>query len=100
VHGDLRTSNVLVADEEAGFKFFFIDNERNSLHRTIPIKLVKKNLVQLDMLRPGELSLSDRLRFMRHYLESYGRFQGSDARALIGAVHKRALERLAAKDRR
>jgi hypothetical protein len=60
VHGDLRTSNVLVANNSPTFTFYFIDNERNSRYPEIPLKLVKKNLVQLDMLPPADLSRSDR----------------------------------------
>ena len=46
VHGDLRPGNILMEPTEEG-RFVMIDIERNSYHKTIPMGLVKKNLVQL-----------------------------------------------------
>lgn len=97
VHGDLRTSNVLVTDQDSVFSFYFIDNERNSQHRQIPMKLVVKNLVQLDMLLAKDLSRSDRLRFYKSYITNYGRFEWTEARALAQTVHARSRARLAGK---
>ncbi len=97
VHGDLRTSNVLVAQDRDEFRFYFIDNERNSRHREIPLKLVQKNLIQMDMLLPQDLSRSDRVRFFHRYCSAYGRFDPQAARSLALAVDQRARARLAAK---
>ena len=93
VHGDLRTSNVLVSQQANEFIFYFIDNERNSSHGKVPLSLVRKNLVQLNMLRPEDLSRSDRMRFARSYLHEYGRFDPIQSRDLLRRVAARTVER-------
>lgn len=94
VHGDLRTSNVLTRRDDSQFQFCFIDNERNSQHSIIPLKLVKKNLVQLNMLLPEDLTLSDRWRFFLRYCEAYPRFSKQHARQLATSSYQTAMGRL------
>jgi tRNA A-37 threonylcarbamoyl transferase component Bud32 len=67
VHGDLRTSNVLAALRGDSFHFALIDNERNVFHRPAAGRAVSRNLMQLNMLPPAELSLSDRMRFFHNW---------------------------------
>jgi len=72
IHGDLRPNNILVEGwEKDEPKFYFIDNERNSIHKNAPWKLIKKNLVQLNMIKLDSLSLSDRLRFFSTYINAF-----------------------------
>ncbi len=94
VHGDLRTSNVLTSYDSEHHTFHFIDNERNSHHRTIPLKLIQKNLVQLNMLLPTEINRSDRWRFFTAYNAVYPRFTASETRHLANEVYLTAMGRL------
>jgi len=67
-HGDLRWGNILVIEEEGGgVRFVFLDNERTRRYRRLPGRKVLKNLVQLNMIRDGVLSRTDRMRFWRAY---------------------------------
>ncbi len=74
-HGDLRLGNVLVAKEHEHRRFYFIDNERTKKFRSLPRRLRLKNLVQINMFYHG-ISNTDRLRFLRSYLESNPGIQG------------------------
>ncbi|HZX35463.1 MAG TPA: lipopolysaccharide kinase InaA family protein [Thermodesulfobacteriota bacterium] len=72
IHGDLRLNNVLLTGWNAVEPiFYFIDNERNSIHKKAPLKLIKRNLVQLNMIKLDLLSRSDRLRFFRAYIRAF-----------------------------
>ena len=98
IHGDLRTGNVLVEIGKKGdFSFWFIDNERTRKYHNPPLKLIKKNLVQINMFRQG-ISNTDRLRFMKAYA---GARELSDAEMhiLIKHVLDRTRQRLAKKGR-
>lgn len=66
IHGDLRLNNVLVQHTGKSPSFFFIDNESTRKYTITSSKLVKKNLVQINMQRDG-VSNTDRIRFMRAY---------------------------------
>jgi len=67
-HGDLRLGNILAKRDEAGWQFFFLDNERTQKFSKLPGKLRLKNLVQVNMFRKG-ISNTDRSRFLNAYLE-------------------------------
>lgn len=97
VHGDLRPNNILVVLGSYEPHFFFIDNERNRQYQKIPLKLIQKNLVQINMMLPIDLCLTDRLRFFDAYLHRYGRFTEMEAKKLMSHVQRRTLERLAGK---
>jgi tRNA A-37 threonylcarbamoyl transferase component Bud32 len=96
-HGDLRVNNILVQESTDEVIFFFIDNERNTLFKRIPRRLIKKNLVQINMLQSPHISRQDRLRFFRAYCEAYGRFDSAEQLALIREVQQRTVERLVKK---
>ena len=66
-HGDLRLGNVLVAEEDNAWKFYFIDNERTKKHFLFAERLRLKNLVQINLFFDG-ISRTDRLRFFKIYL--------------------------------
>ena len=94
VHGDLRTSNILTKFNGANHDFYFIDNERNSHHRAIPLKLIRKNLIQLNMLLPTKVSRSDRWRFFAAYNSAYSRFTTTEITHLANEVYSAAMIRL------
>jgi len=63
VHGDLRPGNVLAVKDRDRFRFTLLDNERTIRRRPPPGRGLLRNLMQLNMLPPGVLSRTDRLRF-------------------------------------
>ena len=67
-HGDLRLGNVLVVREEQKWRFFFIDNERTKKFYRLPARLRLKNLVQVNMFRPDDITNTDRMRFFKAYI--------------------------------
>ena len=82
VHGDLRPGNILMEPTEEG-RFVMIDIERNSYHKTIPMGLVKKNLVQLaKKLKFKEFTAKDRINFFKAYNKAYGRFNSLEQKKL------------------
>jgi tRNA A-37 threonylcarbamoyl transferase component Bud32 len=96
-HGDLRENNILVQESKDDVIFYFLDNERNGLFTEIPRRLIRKNLVQLNMLQSPHVTRQDRLRFFQVYCEAYGRFSAAEKSILIERVHRRTTERLAKK---
>jgi serine/threonine protein kinase len=95
-HGDLRLNNILVRQTEKEVYFYFIDNERNRRFTKLPKRLIRKNLVQVNMIFPLHITLQDRLRFFKAYSRTYPRFSFEEKRSLIQKVHQRTLRRLAA----
>ncbi len=98
-HGDLRPNNILIAfsPESQKPEFSFIDCERNRHYETLPMRLVRKNLVQIGMIFPPLVTLQDRARFLKAYCAACGRFSPKEARLLAERVHRRTRERLSAK---
>ena len=96
-HGDLRVNNILVQESTGDVIFYFVDNERNTLFKKIPRRLIKKNLVQVNMIQSPHISRQDRLRFFQAYCEAYGGLSPAEKLALIERVQQRTAERLAKK---
>jgi len=96
-HGDLRVNNILVQESTDDVIFYFVDNERNTLFKKIPRRLIRKNLVQINMMRSPHISRQDRLRFFQAYCEAYGGLSPSEKLALIERVQQRTAERLVKK---
>jgi hypothetical protein len=67
-HGDLRPGNVFAGESNAGWEFYFLDNERTVGYRQLPMKLRIKNLVQINMISGDWLSNTDRMRFFKAYV--------------------------------
>lgn len=65
VHGDLRHSNILCWPDGPSFRFILLDNERT--RRSHSEREKARNLVQLNMARPGLLSPADRIAFWHAY---------------------------------
>lgn len=97
IHGDLRPSNVLAAKYEDRFQFSLIDNERNIRQIPPPGKLLLKNLMQLNMLLPTDLTRSDRMRFFQGWRSQMRDLSELEARLLGVQAHQWARRRLQAK---
>ena len=71
VHGDLVAANIfVVAGGASGFEFYFMDNDRTHRYpRWSGQNLWKRNLIQLNRMPLAGISLQDRMRFMRAYLD-------------------------------
>ena len=96
VHGDLRAGNILMSVDNGKPEFVMIDIERNSYHSVVPIRLVKKNLVQLiKRIAFREFTAKDRLTFFNAYNNSYNRFSCEEQKKLaldvINLVKKQGL---------
>ena len=96
-HGDLRVNNILIQESGDDIIFYFLDNERNAFFSKIPRRLIRKNLVQLNMIQSPHVSRQDRLRFFQAYCQSYGGLNPVEKSALLQAVQQRTAERLARK---
>ncbi|MFZ3071637.1 MAG: lipopolysaccharide kinase InaA family protein [Thermodesulfobacteriota bacterium] len=72
VHGDLRLGNILIkgwgGDAPA---FYLIDNERNACFKKIPMNLIVKNLVQVNMVLAPCVGPAVRMRFFRAYIREF-----------------------------
>ncbi|MGA2093473.1 MAG: lipopolysaccharide kinase InaA family protein [Sedimentisphaerales bacterium] len=92
-HGDLRLGNVLARREGNSWRFFFLDNERTKKYNSLPFKLRVKNLVQANMVRDGNISNTDRMRFFREYCAE-NKIGKRQSKALAEKVLKRTNRRL------
>ena len=97
IHGDLRPSNVLADFSSEGFNFALIDNERTRQYAQAPGKLLLKNLMQLNMLTPDELSRCDRWRFFRAWASEMRELSETESRILAQEAYRWAMRRLDAK---
>jgi Lipopolysaccharide kinase (Kdo/WaaP) family len=97
IHGDLRPSNVLAHRQQQRFEFSLIDNERNK--RSLPTsgKGMLKNLMQLNMLLPSDLTRSDRWRFFMAWRAQMTTLSDAEARLLARESFEWAMRRLRAK---
>jgi tRNA A-37 threonylcarbamoyl transferase component Bud32 len=96
-HGDLRVNNILVQESKDDVIFYFLDNERNGIFTKIPRRLIRKNLVQLNMIQSPHITRQDRLRFFQAYCETYGGLNPVEKLALLKKVQRRTAERLVKK---
>lgn len=96
-HGDLRTSNVL-ADYTQGdqFSFALIDNERNVLTKPPAGRALLRNLMQLNMLLPEDISNRDRMRFFVEWRRQMPDLTRDEAKLLAIEAYQWAMRRLAA----
>lgn len=90
-HGDLRMGNIFAGKNGNGWQFFFIDNERTKKYASIPMKLRRKNLVQLNMIG-NSVSERDRLRFFVSYMVQNPSMQ-SKKKELVDVVMKKTAKR-------
>ena len=99
IHGDLRPNNILVKDVNQKYEFYLIDNERNMLHKSPADKLIIKNLVQIMMFFPEDLSSTYRSRFYKSYFKAGKRFNIDEKKEIIQAVHNKVTDRLKGRSR-
>ena len=97
IHGDLRTSNVLAEYRDSEFHFALIDNERNAHHDPAPGRAVMRNLMQLNMLLPADLSNRDRMRFFCQWRRQMVDLSPAEAKLLAVKSYQWAMRRLRAK---
>ena len=97
IHGDLRTSNVLAHYRDAEFHFALIDNERNAHRNPAPGRAVMRNLMQLNMLPPTDLSNRDRMRFFCQWRREMADLSAAESKLLAVKSYEWAMRRLRAK---
>jgi hypothetical protein len=70
VHGDLVATNIFVSSGDGGGPiFYFLDNDRTRRYPSwLPQSLWKRNLIQLNRLPLPGITLQDRMRFFRSYV--------------------------------
>jgi lipopolysaccharide kinase (Kdo/WaaP) family protein len=71
VHGDLVATNIFVSSGAGGEPvFYLLDNDRTRRYASwLPQTLWKRNLIQLNRLPLPGITLQDRIRFFRAYLD-------------------------------
>lgn len=96
-HGDLRTSNVLAHREGNAFHFSLIDNERNRQRQPPAGRDILRNLMQLNMLTPADISNTDRMRFFSHWRREMHNLADPEAHLVATEAYQWAMRRLRAK---
>ncbi len=94
VHGDLQPCHVLAALQQEQFRFTLIDNERNVWKNPIPGRMLLRDLTQLNMLPPGVLSRTDRMRFFCAWRRQMRNLSPMEAKILAAEAYRRTLRRL------
>jgi len=72
-HGDLKTCNIMVREEQKGWKFGVVDMDDIRLDRNIRPRRFLKELIQLHTSTPLFIGMDDRIKFLSRYLRSIGR---------------------------
>ena len=93
-HGDLRGGNVLATREGGRFQFALIDNERNVFSRPAAGKRLLRNLMQLNMLQPSDLSRTDRMRFFLAWHSQMRELNKTEARVVANRAYQWASRRM------
>ena len=96
IHGDLRPGNVFAAVEDGSFHFALIDNERTVRRLPPPGRALLRNLMQLNMLAPAELSPTDRMRFFCAWRSQMAELSPLEAKILGAEAYRWAMRRLGA----
>jgi len=66
-HGDLKSNNILVRENNASWDFFFIDLDRVSFTRPLTLERRANNLAQINASISDIMTLRNRLCFFRFY---------------------------------
>lgn len=99
IHGDLRPNNILAAYEGGHFQFSLIDNERTTRGHPPPGRMLMRNLMQLNMSLPGDLTGSDRWRFFLAWHSEMHTLSRVEAKILAKESYRWAMKRLTYKGR-
>jgi tRNA A-37 threonylcarbamoyl transferase component Bud32 len=68
-HSDLKTCNIMVKEkDDKSFDFIFLDFDKVAFNEEISIRKRIKNLTQINLSTPGCITITDRFRFLREYL--------------------------------
>ena len=94
IHGDLRPGNVLASLQGEKFSFTLLDNERNVQKVPPPGKMLLRNLMQLNMLLPSDISHTDRMRFFCAWHRQMRDLSPLEARILGAEAYHWAMRRL------
>ena len=68
-HHDLKTCNIMVKENDKSFDFTFLDFDKVSFREEITVRKRVKNLTQINLSTPRLFTLTDRLRFLKEYLD-------------------------------
>ena len=71
-HHDLKTCNIMVKEKDESFDFTFLDFDKVSFNEEISVRKRVKNLTQINLSTPRLFTLTDRLRFLKEYLDQCG----------------------------
>ncbi len=66
-HGDLKSNNILVRENDHSWDFLFVDLDRVSFSRPLTFERRANNLAQINASVAAVITLRDRLRFFRIY---------------------------------
>lgn len=66
-HSDLKANNIMIMELPDAWDFFYLDLDRVSFQKKIPMKKKVKNLSQLNASIPHCITYTDRLRFYQAY---------------------------------
>ena len=94
IHGDLRPGNVLAELQHGRFRFTLLDNERLLQKNPPPGRMLLRNLMQLNMLSPADLSLTDRMCFFRAWRKQMRDLSPIEAKVLGSEAYHWAMRRL------
>lgn len=95
-HGDLRPGNIIIKAGD-NRSFYFIDNERTKYFSGgIPMRLRKKNLIQINMIVMPQITFTDRMRFFKAYLSENPELM-TIAKDLIRTIFLKTKKRLSKK---
>lgn len=73
IHRDLKTCNIMVQEGEDTWHFGLVDMDDVRLDKKIGLRRFLKGLVQLHTSTPLFMEMSERIRFLRRYLQLIGR---------------------------
>jgi tRNA A-37 threonylcarbamoyl transferase component Bud32 len=85
IHRDLKTCNIMVREGEGTWHFGLVDMDDVRLDKKINLRRLLKGLIQLHTSTPLFMEMSERIRFLRRYLQLIGR---DDIREITRAVIK------------
>ncbi len=93
IHRDLKTCNIMVREGEGTWHFALVDMDDVRLDKKIDLRRLLKGLIQLHTSTPLFMEMSERIKFLRRYLQLIGRddiqeitrkvIQGSRGRQLV-----------------
>ena len=90
IHRDLKTCNIMVREGSDTWHFGLVDMDDVRLDKKINLRRFLKGLIQLHTSTPLFMEMSDRIKFLRRYLQLIGR---DDIREIMREVIKGSRDR-------